>query len=111
MWTEDPSTESGWRWDTTADAEATSVLDAPGSAVEVVPSAAHVLDLSIGAGGGGRDGGALPAIDPDAPVSHVDELAPAGTPASSAAETTAAWGVLVGCPACGSGVTPDRLRR
>lgn len=110
MWIEDPATESGWRWDT----DATSVLDAPAGAVpdEAVPSAAHVLDLSIGAGGGGRDGGgALPAIDPDTPVSHVDELAPATVAGQAGGEPSAAWGVLVGCPACGSGVTPDRLGR
>lgn len=91
-----------------------------------------VYDPRLGADGGGSwadDPASLPAIDPDHPVSHVDQLGADGPPSwtgSAPAERPMSldeyerqvgptdWPVpsddLVACPTCGGGVHPDRIR-
>jgi hypothetical protein len=91
--------------------------------VAPIPSSRDVYDPSIGADGGGRPGDeSLPAIDPDAPVEHVDELAapvertdPAmallGVPGPVGRHELATGPAApVCCPTCGTAVHPDRLR-
>lgn len=68
-----------------------------------------VFDPSIGSDGGGHAGGdSLPTIDPNRPVSHVDELTDVEDVAHQQGPLD--HGELVACPTCGTGVHPDRIR-
>jgi len=87
-----------------------------------------IYDPGLGSDGGGvyADPDPLPAIDPGAPVDHVDQLYAepghdSGQPATTqlAGDDTGpgyspyrapSGGELVVCDKCGSGVHPDRLR-
>jgi hypothetical protein len=119
QWIEDRTTPSGWRYDDTpADPTPTLITNAvpahqvgtprqePAMSQDPIPSSRDVYDPSIGADGG--QGGELAAIDPDNPVTHVDELTnPSAQPATPSVNSGAA---PVCCPTCGSGVHPNRLR-
>ena len=133
QWVEDPSYPSGWRWDSRSpapDPNPTHILSryAGGNAMPRDDQATprSVYDPTLGADGGGRyaDPSPIPAIDPDNPVEHVDQLQSSDGPASwtgsdpamTAMSGDTGWtdlgavGDLRACPTCGTGVHPDRLR-
>lgn len=120
QWIELP--DGRWDWDTSApNADESPTLiqaqpqhefgnprrDPAMSSYDPIPSSREVFDPTIGADGG--QGGALPSIDPDCPVGHVDELGDGPDPGDVLGGQGGAPS-LVPCPTCGTGVHPDRLR-
>lgn len=129
QWVEDPRDPSGWRWDTAApaaDPSPTSILSAYAGRPAPMPRDELAVPRTVYDPRLGRDGGAryadpdpIPAIDPDRPVAHVDELGPDDGPAYwigpdpeadyfDGRDTVAREPVC--CETCGSYVHPDRLR-
>lgn len=93
------------------------------------PVPREIYDPELGSDGGGRyaDPEPMPAIDPDRPVQHVDQLhydegptsyripeTPVGFERPQGPQSPGTWATptadLVCCPTCGTGVNPDRLR-
>ena len=115
QWVEDSSYRSGWRWDSRSpdpDPNPTHILSAYAGGPSMADSDSYrrdVFDPRIGADGGGHAGGdSLPTIDPNRPVSHVDELTDVEDVAHQQGPLD--HGELVACPTCGTGVHPDRIR-
>lgn len=132
--------DGSWTWDATpADPSVTRIMSAYSGGVSMTehPTRRDVYDPRLGADGGGRyaeyESDPIPAIDPDNPVEHVDQLrtdgpeswigsdpslSPLGRQTSldeheqlraRNAESWASPDGLVCCPRCGSGVHRDRL--
>lgn len=138
QWVELP--DGTWDWDTSApaaDPSPTVITSAYAGRPSPMPRdelavPRTVYDPRLGADGGARytDPVPMPAIDPQNPVSHVDQLGPADGPAYWHGSEPAGhqmsldeyerqvgvtdWAVpsveLVSCPCCGTGVHPDRIR-
>ena len=127
QWVEDSRYSSGWRWDTSApvaDPSVTRISNVyAGGSPMTDQTPRSVYDPRLGNDGGGRyaEPDPIPAIDPDNPVDHVDQLRPDDGPAywtgsdpqhrdldrlSMPGEVA---GVMA-CPTCGTGVHPDRIR-
>ena len=129
--------DGSWDWDRTpADPSVTRILSAyAGGSPMPEHVSRDIYDPTLGSDGGGRytDPVPVPAIDPHDPVDHVDQLGPGHdgpeywTGSAPVAREmpideyealirarSTPWAVpradLVGCPTCGTGVHPDRLR-
>lgn len=126
QWVERP--DGRWAWDKTApaaDPSPTSIMSAYAGGFPMSDTTPRsVYDPRLGNDGGGRyaEPDPIPAIDPDNPVDHVDQLQvgdgpdswtgsePAHGPTGATAWVPETDPNLVCCPRCGSGVHRDRLR-
>lgn len=136
QWAERP--DGSWAWDATpADPSATRIMSVYSGRTPMTEHPSRdVYNPALGADGGGRygDPDPIPAIDPDNPVDHVDQLQVGDGPEYWTGSTPEGRQLafdeydrlverhradratlvpndvgLVACPRCGSGVHRDRL--